>query len=98
MEWKNLPTELIYTILAKYDGRFSVRKGKLMTKLAKNETRTRLLESISPKYHYKTELMDIIYVCLPINRHKQCFISVSDDEMRVCFPKVWNDRGEEGES
>lgn len=99
MEWKDLPREIIFEILAKYDGRFSVRNGRLMTKLAENAALTRLLGSISPKYRYITDtFIDIVYVALPINRHKQYFISLYDGVLSCKVAKVWNDYGDEDDN
>lgn len=95
MKWVDLPIELIYYILTKYDGRFSVRNGRLMTKLAENDGRRQLLDTISPKMYCNIGGDALTYVSLPIHSHKQCFISYYGNEHRVCFPRIWVDTEEE---
>ena len=50
MSWKNLPIELVHKILIEFDGRFVLRKRKLIfiDKLLKDDERYSMLSRIIP--------------------------------------------------
>lgn len=86
MYMETLPLDVVKKIL-EYDERFVIRTGKIMKRICKNDYRKKLLLEIPPKFHY--ELFDLTYVFIPINTHKQLYISYSDDGIRVTYPKIW---------
>jgi hypothetical protein len=82
----NLPLDVVKHIL-EFDERFVIRTGKIMKRICKDDYRKQLLLEIPPKVHF--EIYNLTYVFIPINAHKQLYISYSDDGIRVTYPKIW---------
>lgn len=81
-----LPLDIVKHIL-EFDERFVIRTGKIMNRIDKHDYRKQLLLEIPPKIHFG--IYNITYVFIPINTHKQLYISHSDDGIRVTYPQVW---------